>query len=432
MKKNTKKKGGKAIASGGFGCVFSPALKCIDSDSRPKNYITKLMTIRHTMTEMEEIKQIEAIVKDIPNYKNYYLLYGISTCKPDKLTHDDLVNFKEKCTALPKDSITLETINNSLNKTLALNMPNGGIPVDDYIYQNLNQSDNYTIFKKLNNSLIELLQNGILYLNKKDIYHNDIKDSNILVDTSSGFKTRLIDWGLSSKYISFKDNQLPNSWLNRPLQYNVPFSIILFTDLFINEFIQFKRNNNEINAINLKPFLMNYIKKWMNERGKGHYDYINEIFYTLFSIDIKIKNEHIHYITDQYIINYLITIILKYNSPNLNESLNFRDYLDNVFIKIVDIWGFISTYYPFLELIHAQPTDTFLFYNDLYYHLKQLFLKYLYNPRVEPINISELVKDLEKINIYFDKYKIDKMRLNKNHTKKSYVKKYNPKRYKRK
>ena len=37
MKRYTKKrKGGKAIDSGGFGCVFSPALKC-----KNKNYAIK-------------------------------------------------------------------------------------------------------------------------------------------------------------------------------------------------------------------------------------------------------------------------------------------------------------------------------------------------------------------------------------------------------
>ena len=35
-------KGGEVIASGGFGCVFSPALKC-KNKKRTKNKITKLM-----------------------------------------------------------------------------------------------------------------------------------------------------------------------------------------------------------------------------------------------------------------------------------------------------------------------------------------------------------------------------------------------------
>ena len=36
-------KGGKVIASGGFGCIFKPALKCKGKDERAKDGITKLM-----------------------------------------------------------------------------------------------------------------------------------------------------------------------------------------------------------------------------------------------------------------------------------------------------------------------------------------------------------------------------------------------------
>ena len=36
-----KTKGGKVIASGGYGCVFSPALKCKGSSKRENNKITK-------------------------------------------------------------------------------------------------------------------------------------------------------------------------------------------------------------------------------------------------------------------------------------------------------------------------------------------------------------------------------------------------------
>jgi hypothetical protein len=45
MKINT---GGKVIASGGYGCVFSPALKCEGTTKREKGKISKLMTCVHT------------------------------------------------------------------------------------------------------------------------------------------------------------------------------------------------------------------------------------------------------------------------------------------------------------------------------------------------------------------------------------------------
>ena len=45
-KKNTK--GGKVLASGGFGCVFTPALKCNDSNTRENNKVSKLMETKYS------------------------------------------------------------------------------------------------------------------------------------------------------------------------------------------------------------------------------------------------------------------------------------------------------------------------------------------------------------------------------------------------
>jgi hypothetical protein len=47
-------KGGKVLASGGFGCVFSPALKCEGESKRAKGKISKLMSEKHATEEYEE------------------------------------------------------------------------------------------------------------------------------------------------------------------------------------------------------------------------------------------------------------------------------------------------------------------------------------------------------------------------------------------
>ena len=59
-------------------------------------------------------------------------------------------------------------------------MPNGGLPIDDFIIKN----NTYKIIIKLNNTLINLLNNGIIPMNENNIYTCDIKDSNILFDNS--------------------------------------------------------------------------------------------------------------------------------------------------------------------------------------------------------------------------------------------------------
>ena len=105
-------------------------------------------------------------------------------------------------------------------------------------------------------------------MNKKGIYHSDIKDSNILIQVNNSnnnnkFVTRLIDWGLTTEYKPFKEYPFPSVWRNRPLQYNLPFSLILFTDEFLKKYTKYLEDGGEINYTSLKPFIMDYIYFWL-------------------------------------------------------------------------------------------------------------------------------------------------------------------------
>jgi serine/threonine protein kinase len=399
-----KKKGGNVIASGGYGCVFSPALKCEGSTKRNKNYITKLMTERHAKDEYDEINSIKEKLKDIPEYKDYFLVSDLTLCKPAKLEKSDIKSFKKKCSALPKDKITKDNINNSLDKVLALNMPNGGIPVDDYLYDDGS-------FEKLlntNNALIKLLQNGIIPMNERNIYHCDIKDSNILVvENNNKLLARLIDWGLSTQYIPDKDNEFPKTWRNRPLQFNVPFSVIIFSDDFVKKYTEYILDNGKIDEDSLRPFVIDYIHFWIKERGAGHYRFINQIMGILFSRHLTSVNESDkstlieNDFTMTYITNYIIEILVHFTRFRENGTLNLRIYLDTVFIKIVDIWGFVSTYFPMLEIFNENYDNLSEEQEQIFETIKQLYIKYLYSPRIEPINTEELVKDLKMLSGMF-------------------------------
>jgi len=399
-------KGGKVIASGGFGCVFSPALKCEGSKKRDKNKITKLMTERHAKDEYDEINSIKEKLKDIPDYKDYFLVSDLTLCKPEKLEKSDIKSFKKKCSALPKDKITKDNINKSLDKVLALNMPNGGIPVDDYLYEN------GSIKKMLNtnNSLINLLQNGIIPMNEKNVYHCDIKDSNILVDEiNNKLLTRLIDWGLSTQYIPDKDSDFPKTWRNRPLQFNVPFSVIIFSDAFVQKYTEYILNGGKVDEDSLRPFVIDYIHFWIKERGPGHYRFINQIMGILFSRKLTSVNESDkstlieNDFTMTYITNYIIEILIHFTRFRENGTLNLRIYLDTVFIKIVDIWGFVSTYYPILEIFNENYDNLSEEQEEIFELLKELFIKYLYSPRIEPVNTDELISYLQKLSKLFSR-----------------------------
>jgi hypothetical protein len=356
----------------------------------------------------------------ITNYEDYYLIENYTLCKPTKLSNTDMNNFT-KCSALKKQNITKKNINSSLNKLLALNMPYGGITVETFITNN----KNYNKLVEINNHLINLLKNGIIPMNNKNIYHSDIKSSNILINElrkNKSMNVRLIDWSLTAEYKPFKNSKFPDNWKNRPLQFNVPFSIILFTDLFLDKYSNFL-NNKKNNKEGLTIFVKKYLAMWFEERGLGHFKYINKIMYMLFYHDInvkyklsnnEIKSEHDtegtqrynnikKYVEDKYtipyIVNYLVEILLHFTKFKSDGSLNLRVYLDNVFIKIIDIWGFIISYAPLYELLFENYANLTNNQHLIIKNLKKIFIKYLYDPRIKPINIEDLERDLKEINL---------------------------------
>lgn len=394
----SKTTGGKVIASGGYGCVFNPALKCEGAANRESNKISKLMTNKHAIEEYQEINKIKDKLDSIENYEDYFLIYDITLCRPNKLTERDLTAFGDKCSPLPKDGIRKKNINSKLNEVMALNLPNGGLPVDDYVYAN----GNYDKLYDTHIALVNLLKKGVVPMNKKNIYHSDIKDSNVLIDNSdSSLKARLIDWGLTVEYTSNSKEPFPKNWRNRPLQFNVPFSVVIFTDLFYEMYTKYLKDGGKIEESELRPFVIDYLNKWIKERGAGHYKFINEIMFLLYSSTLTsisdddkpgvVETE----ITMPYIIDYIVEVLAHYTKFKSDGSLNLREYLDDIYVKIVDIWGFITVYYPFLEMF----SNNYFKLNDnemkIFKQLQYIFNEYLYTPRSTPINIDELYDDFK-------------------------------------
>ena len=399
--------GGEPIASGGFGCVFKPALSCNNKpDFRPKDKISKLMTEKYAEREYQEIIRFQKILSSIPNYTHYFLLNDFTLCKPAPLTNSDLKNF-DKCRALKKTGITEKNINQSLDKILSLTMPDGGIAVDDFI----RQITKYNELIKLNDLLVPLLVKGIIPMNHKHIYHSDIKDSNVLVKVQTytsylkkPLYTRLIDWGISVEYKP--GDKFPSMWTNRPFQFNTPFSMVLFSDLFNEKYAEFIKSNPTFDKETIGSFVLDYIYLWNKKRGPGHYKTINNMFYILFSDDLKnIPSQDVEKMIETnytlvYIKNYLTEII--YHFSNKKGLFNIESYIHKVFIKIIDIWGFVSIYFCILEELFEFKNTLTENEKQLFESLKNIILTYLYNPRIKPISIQSLTKDLKNLNHYFN------------------------------
>lgn len=395
-KPNKITQGGKVIASGGYGCIFRPALKCVNKP-RPKNEVSKLMTNKHIEEEYSDIVRFKPFLEKIPNYNHYFFINGVYTCKPDKLTDDDLTDYEKKCKALKKDGFSVKNINDSLNEISLLNMPDGGLDVGDYIetitkgYQ----------FITLNNSLIDLLLNGIIPMNKFDIYHCDIKESNILVNTKEGFHTKLIDWGLSAKY---NGTEIPDSMYERPFQYNLPYSIILFNDTFKKMYQKLLDSNSKPNYYTIRAFVIDYIFLWNEKRGPGHIKYMIGVMESLFENDLKsidaenlkeiIEMEFLYY----YIIEYLTKILMKFTK---SDEFMLMDYFNNVFLKNIDVWGLVMTYYPIINILHENFSQLDKLELKLFNKLKHIFVHYLFETATEPIQVNNLVEELKELNALF-------------------------------
>jgi len=398
MKQNIR--GGEVVASGGFGCIFIPALKCENETRIDTNNISKLMTEKHANDEYKTIQQFKHVLKSIPNYSDYFLLDGFSICKPSKLTRDDLKKYNKKCKALTKKDIKAKNVNSSLNKLLALNMPNGGIDIDKFIDRHFDSAN----LIQLNNSLIDLLVNGIIPMNNLQVFHGDIKESNILVQfNDKRLKTRLIDWGLSFVRKGIKG--IPKKVYRRPFQYNVPFSSVLFNKELVERYAHFLSENLEPDYYQIREFVINYIFIWNDIRGPGHLDLINKIFNKLTMnelTDIKksnIRDNVVEYeFTYYYIVEYLSKILKHYTKYG---TLDIMTYFNTVFLKNIDVWGFVLTYFAFYEELYKH-FDTLNEYQLTFLtRIKQIIIEYLYENPLQPINVDNLVNELTNLNELF-------------------------------
>ena len=73
-----KHKGGLAIDSGGYGCIFYPSLPC--NNTTTKGTITKLMRKKYANDEYKKIQTIYNLLKNIPNFSKYFLINDINYC----------------------------------------------------------------------------------------------------------------------------------------------------------------------------------------------------------------------------------------------------------------------------------------------------------------------------------------------------------------
>lgn len=406
-----KLKGGKVLGSGGYGCLLIPSVKCknnVTSNSKNKN-ITKLMLAKNAQKEYDEIMKYKKSLTTIPNYKKYFLIDNIDLCQPIELSKSDLQDYETKCKALIKKKITKTNINKKLDSIMAINMPNGGKDLDDFI----KQCNSYDEYKKINNSLIDLLTNAIIPMNNLHIYHSDIKAGNLLMNDE--YQCKIIDWGLSTSYANYNSNDsfpITRGHYNRPIQFNVPFSVIILNNDFKDGYEEYLTSRlktvDNIYYSDVRAFIVEHFVHINKEYKTGHIRYINKIMRILFNDNIeplykKIKNDIVtaEY-TYYYIIEYISKIVYEYTDVK-NKKFDLQDYFKKVFLKTIDIWGFVFSYFPILNIMSYTKRDKLSKIDiKICEKIKHIIIHYLYENPLEPISHVVIKRELSQLNELFE------------------------------
>jgi hypothetical protein len=392
-------KAGKVIAAGGYGCVFNPALKCKGEATRGKG-ISKMMTTYNAFEEYDEILNVKSKLKNIPDFDKYFLIDDITLCEPDALTHEDKRNFQNKCSDLLSDytEIRDDNINQKLNEVKILNEPDGGSDIDHWTYEHELTKKN---FNKLNNALIKLIKHGIIPMNKKKVYHFDIKGSNILMDKDN--VARLIDWGLIG--FSTTKDVIPEAIRDRPLQYNCPPSTLLLSNYFNHWYPQqLKKDksifkNSPVLYERIRQIASDYYNEHKHSHGEGHENYIFNQLKSLYGNTVTgQKRDSGTIFCDYYkalIVSQLTNVLMKYTDFTKNE-FNDKKYFTEVYRYNVDIWGLLTCY---TSLINMPSNIIHIKKKDFFRKLRDVVIRYLYSADAcsTKYNYSQLFNDLIEV-----------------------------------
>lgn len=385
--------GGKAVASGAYGCVFKPALKCKGKAAPGPGTISKLMTIKYANAEFDEIEKFSHIITKIPNFQKYFLIEPIELCVPNKLSSSDKTDFDKKCGNLVKKGFKATTINKGyeLSKLRIINMPDGGIDIDDYFKDNVITNE---MLHMINENFKDILLNAILPMNEVGLYHLDVKAGNLLIDSHK--QIRIVDWGLSG--IS-TNKKAPDILRGRPVQYNCPFSSLFINSMFLPDYKAYLKHTGTSYKLRLREFVINFYDKWSKHRGTGHEDYIEYIVKNIFLgklPGIKNQSDIIKYnVAKAFIYNFLVANLETFTKDGEFQENEFME----VFLYNVDIWGLLMCYEPIFYYARKKPPHVKLTPREpVLSQLMNILLKYCFDNPVEKIPITSLVNDINHIN----------------------------------
>jgi serine/threonine protein kinase len=171
----------KKIGEGSYGCVHKPSLRCKNKKVDYTNKVSKIMTKKHSRTEMQEYAKIQEVDKS----KQFYLGKPV-LCVPEN--DDSAKQAVDMCERFKGNQIQ--------NYNLLI-MSDGGDNLQDYANRMRYVDRSPENIEKIEKFWIEAqrILLGLTIFNDNGIVHHDLKPQNIVYNEDAN-RTNFIDFGL--------------------------------------------------------------------------------------------------------------------------------------------------------------------------------------------------------------------------------------------
>jgi serine/threonine protein kinase len=178
------------IGEGSYGCVHKPSLRCKQKKVDYTNKVSKIMTKKHSRTELGEYKKIEALDKS----KQFYLGKPVLCVPENDDSAKQAINMCEKFKS------------NSIKDYNLLIMNDGGNNLEQYANKMHNFSRTPENIEKIEKFWIEAqrILLGLTVFNDNGIVHHDLKPQNIVYNEDTN-RTNFIDFGLMTTMDKIKN-----------------------------------------------------------------------------------------------------------------------------------------------------------------------------------------------------------------------------------
>lgn len=323
---NLKRKKGRFVRAGGYGCVFTnEASLCIPDDE--EHYLLKINKLPYKADEEWEMAEI--LSKIDPKQK--YFLYPNYQCILTAGEIKKLNYYSSQCSFLNSepDDASLRV----------LYIPHGGWTVEYYFFEVEEGADKTWKFAKKN--IFHPIAKGLGILYKSGYIHHDIKGDNVVYDSDSG-KCRMIDFGL----MMLKDHYFTGVYeimleIGRGQSWNPPENRFVYDiDMIFNKIVSPSKLEKE----NLPEFFSKlYEQEFEKLNYKVSHKNKNSVIEMLFAYVFP-REEYIELYTNA-ILDFIDTFYnTKYGTVYSDKLVKYADRVDvyGVGILMLELYDIIE------------------------------------------------------------------------------------------